>query len=154
MALFECHRCGTPLRYASQVHPCKGGKETRGGAGDDCSVGKRGARPHQDEQVRARRSNAGPETGVTSRERPTTQSLAKATKGKAGMAAGKPSVRRSTAGTGLRVGEAVAVQPATPEIMDVTAGETAPKSKRGRPRKPFEALSRASKYRRQKEQSK
>jgi hypothetical protein len=54
------------------------------------------------------------------------ESQAKATKGKAGMAVGTPDVRRSSAGTGLRVGEAVAVQPATSEIMDVTAGETAP----------------------------
>lgn len=54
------------------------------------------------------------------------QSRAKATEGRAGMAAGTASVRRSTAGTGLRVGEAGAVQSATSEIMDVTAGETAP----------------------------
>lgn len=52
-------------------------------------------------------------------------SQAKATEGKAGMAAGTASVRRSTAGTGLRVGEAVAVLPATSEVMGVTAGETA-----------------------------
>lgn len=56
------------------------------------------------------------------------ESLAKATEGKAGMAGGTPTVRRSTAGTGLRVGAADAVQPATSEIMDVTAGETAPNS--------------------------
>lgn len=56
------------------------------------------------------------------------ESRAKATKGKAGMAVGMPHVRRSTAGTGLRVGAADAVQPATSEIMDVTAGETAPNS--------------------------
>lgn len=56
------------------------------------------------------------------------QSLAKATEGKAGMAEGQALVRRSTAGTGLRVGAADAVQPATSEIMDVTAGETAPLS--------------------------
>ena len=49
------------------------------------------------------------------------ESQAKATEGKAGMAAGTASVRRSTAGTGLRVGEAVAVRPATSEFMDVTA---------------------------------
>jgi len=54
------------------------------------------------------------------------QSQAKATEGKAGMAVVMDHVRRSTAGTGLLVGEAVAVQPATSEIMDVTAGETAP----------------------------
>ncbi len=53
------------------------------------------------------------------------RSRAKATRGKTGTAAGKPSVRRSTAGTGLRVGEAIAVWPATSEFMDVTAGETA-----------------------------
>ncbi len=58
---------------------------------------------------------------------PQNQSRAKATEGKAGMAGGTPTVRGSTAGTGLRVGEAVAVQPATSEIMDATAGETAPK---------------------------
>lgn len=57
-----------------------------------------------------------------------TQSRAKATDGKAGMAVGTPHVRRSTAGTGLRVGVADAVLPATSEIMDVTAGETAPVS--------------------------
>ena len=54
------------------------------------------------------------------------KSRAKATKGKAGMAVGTPHVRRSTAGTGLRVGAASAVLPATSEFMDVTAGETAP----------------------------
>jgi hypothetical protein len=54
------------------------------------------------------------------------QSQAKATEGKAGMAGVTDTVRRSTAGTGLLVGEADAVQPATSEIMDVTAGETAP----------------------------
>lgn len=55
------------------------------------------------------------------------QSQAKATEGKAGMAVSDQGhVRRSTAGTGLQVGEAVAVQPATSEIMGVTAGETAP----------------------------
>lgn len=50
--------------------------------------------------------------------------VAKATKGKTGTAGDAMicPVRRSTAGTGLRVGEAVAVQPATSEIMDVTAG--------------------------------
>lgn len=50
------------------------------------------------------------------------QSRAKATEGKAGMAGGQDPVRRSTAGTGLRVGVADAVQPATSEIMDATAG--------------------------------
>lgn len=49
-------------------------------------------------------------------------SQAKATEGKAGMAGVTGPVRRSTAGTGLRVGEAGAVQPATSEFMDVTAG--------------------------------
>lgn len=54
-------------------------------------------------------------------------SQAKATEGKAGMAGvGSDPVRESTAGTGLRVGEADADQPATSELMDVTAGETAP----------------------------
>lgn len=46
---------------------------------------------------------------------------AKATEGKAGMAVVTDHVRRSTAGTGLRVGEAVAVLPATTEVMVVTA---------------------------------
>ena len=56
-------------------------------------------------------------------------SQAKATEGKAGMAGGDGApVRRSTAGTGLRVGEASADLPATSEHMDVTAGETAPNS--------------------------
>ena len=54
-------------------------------------------------------------------------SQAKATEGKAGMAGDDDvSVRRSPAGTGLRVGEASADLPATSELMDVTAGETAP----------------------------
>ena len=44
------------------------------------------------------------------------------------MAGAAGPVRRSTAGTGLRVGEADAVLPATSEIMDETAGETAPNS--------------------------
>lgn len=49
-------------------------------------------------------------------------SQAKATEGKAGMAGGDDApVRRSTAGTGLRVGEASADLPATSEIMGVTA---------------------------------
>jgi hypothetical protein len=47
--------------------------------------------------------------------------VAKATKGKAGTAGVNGPVRRSTAGTGLRVGEADAVRPATSEVMDVTA---------------------------------
>lgn len=53
------------------------------------------------------------------------ESRAKATKGKAGTAVVTGHVRRSTAGTGLRVGEAGAAQSATSEFMDVTAGETA-----------------------------
>jgi hypothetical protein len=49
------------------------------------------------------------------------QSRAKATEGKAGMAGGEQApVRRSTAGTGLRVGEASADLPATSEFMDAT----------------------------------
>jgi hypothetical protein len=52
-----------------------------------------------------------------------TNPVAKATKGKAGTAgADQRPVRRSTAGTGLRVGEASADLPATSEFMDVTAG--------------------------------
>jgi len=47
--------------------------------------------------------------------------VAKATKGKAGTAGVNGPVRRSTAGTGLRVGEASADLPATSEIMDATA---------------------------------
>jgi hypothetical protein len=46
--------------------------------------------------------------------------VAKAIKGKAGTAEVKGLVRGSTTGTGLRVGEAVAVQPATSEFMDAT----------------------------------
>lgn len=53
-------------------------------------------------------------------------SRAKATEGKAGNAEGTPLVRQTTTGTGLRVGEASADLPATSELMDVTAGETAP----------------------------
>jgi len=56
------------------------------------------------------------------------ESQAKATEGKAGNAEGTPLVRQTTTGTGLRVGAADAVQPATSEFMDVTAGETAPSS--------------------------
>jgi hypothetical protein len=53
---------------------------------------------------------------------PEYKSQAKATKGKAGMAGGdEVPVRRSTAGTGLQVGEASADLPATSEHMDVTA---------------------------------
>jgi hypothetical protein len=66
-----------------------------------------------------------------------TNPVAKATKGKAGTAEVKGLVRRSTAGTGLRVGEAVAVQPATSEIMDVTGRRDAhinSKGGRGRPK--------------------
>lgn len=50
------------------------------------------------------------------------ESRAKATEGKAGNAEGPPLVRQTTTGTGLRVGVADAVQPATSEIMDATAG--------------------------------
>jgi len=60
------------------------------------------------------------------------ESLAKATRGNAGMAGVTGPVRRSTAGTGLRVGEASADLPTTSEFMDVTAGETAPNSNSGR----------------------
>ena len=50
------------------------------------------------------------------------ESRAKATEGKAGMAGERDvHVRRSTAGTGLRVGAADAVLPATDEVMAVTA---------------------------------
>lgn len=41
--------------------------ETRGGAGDDCSVGKRGVWPHHDGQACALRSNVEPELDVTAR---------------------------------------------------------------------------------------
>lgn len=54
------------------------------------------------------------------------KSQAKATNGKTGMAVGMPHVRQNNRQMGLRVGAAVAVQPATSELMDVTAGETAP----------------------------
>jgi len=57
-----------------------------------------------------------------------TNPVAKATEGKAGTAVVTGHVRRSTTGTGLRVGVADAVRPATSEVMDVTAGETAPNS--------------------------
>lgn len=49
------------------------------------------------------------------------ESQAKATEGKAGMAGVTGPVRRSTAGTGLRVGVASADLPATDEVMAVTA---------------------------------
>jgi hypothetical protein len=67
-------------------------------------------------------------SGVRGKEGPDTDSnpVAKATKGKTGTAGINDPVRRSTTGTGLRVGEAVAVRPATSELMDATAGETAP----------------------------
>lgn len=93
--------------------------------------------------------------------------VAKATKGKAGTAEVKGLVRRSTTGTGLRVGAAVAVQPATSEIMDVTGRRDAHQLKRGRPlaknadkalmqTKPWlaEGMSRASWYRRKREAEK
>ena len=85
--------------------------------------------------------------------RASSSSQAKATKGKAGMAevGESPLVRRSTAGTGLRVGEAVAVQPATSEIMDVTAGETAPKPKFDRNQAHREYMREYMRRRRQKE---
>lgn len=54
------------------------------------------------------------------------ESQANATDGKAGMAGVTGPVRRSTAGTGLQVGESGAALTATSEFMDVTAGETAP----------------------------
>jgi hypothetical protein len=57
--------------------------------------------------------------------------VAKATEGKAGTAVVTGHVRRSTTGSGLRIGEAVAVRPATSEFMDATAGETAPNSNSG-----------------------
>lgn len=72
--------------------------------------------------------NEGLQRAIVIADRRHTESQAKATKGKAGTA-GAPvtgPVRRSTAGIGLRVGEAGADQPATSEHMDVTAGETAP----------------------------
>lgn len=56
---------------------------------------------------------------------PDTESQAKATKGKPGMAEGEALVRSTTAGTVLQVGAADAVQPATSEIMDATGGESA-----------------------------
>jgi hypothetical protein len=59
---------------------------------------------------------------------PFSESQAKATEGTAGMAGINGPVRRSSAGTGLRLGEASADLPATSEIMDVAAGETAPNS--------------------------
>lgn len=59
---------------------------------------------------------------ITEKSRETIQSQAKATEGKAGMAGVTGPVRRSTPGTGLRVGEAGADQPATSEFMGVTAG--------------------------------
>lgn len=62
------------------------------------------------------------------------ESRAKATKGKAGMAVGQAHVRRSTAGTGLRVGVSGAGLTATSEFMEVTAGETAPNSEAARTR--------------------
>jgi hypothetical protein len=52
---------------------------------------------------------------------PISNPVAKATKGKAGTAGVNGPVRRSTAGTGLRVGEVSADLPATSEIMDATA---------------------------------
>jgi hypothetical protein len=41
--------------------------ETRGGTGDDCSVGKRGVWPHHDGQVCAQRGTSNPEPDVTAR---------------------------------------------------------------------------------------
>jgi hypothetical protein len=79
---------------------------------------------------------------------------AKATKGKAGTAEVNGLVRRSTAGMGLRVGEADAVQPATSENRDVTCRRDGnPIRKPGRPKieglRPWEAenISRSTYYR-------
>ena len=65
---------------------------------------------------------------MTALPNPFIQSQAKATEGKAGMAGVTGPVRRSTAGTGLQVGESGAALTATSEFMDVTAGETAQNS--------------------------
>ena len=88
-----------------------------------------------------------------------TNPVAKATKGKAGTAGVKGPVRRSSAGTGLRVGEAVAVQPATSEIKDATGRRDVhqPIRGRGRPKvegkRPWEleGIPRRTWYRRQKD---
>lgn len=89
----------------------------------------------------ARKAPSGSLLGEPSRNsvRASTHPVAKATKGKTGTAGSQAPVRRSTAGTGLRVGEAVAVQPATSEIMDATSRERpAPNLKRGRGRPKIE----------------
>ena len=87
--------------------------------------------------------------------------VAKATKGRTGTAVGAAHVRGSTTGTGLRVGAAVAVQPATSEIMDATSRERpAPVLKRGRPKsgkpRPWEVerVSKRTWYRRKREAEK
>lgn len=65
---------------------------------------------------------------IASLPNPFLESQAKATEGNAGMAGVTGAVRRSTAGTGLRVGESGVDLTATSEFMDVTAGETATNS--------------------------
>lgn len=77
----------------------------------------------------ARKAPSGSLLGGPSRDsvRASPNPAAKATEGKTGRAGVKDPVRRSTTGAGLRVGAASAVLPTTSEIMDATAGETAPK---------------------------
>jgi hypothetical protein len=118
MAFFPCPDCGTKLPYASKEHPCRGSKNTPEASGT------------------ARKAPSGSVLAESSRNlvRASTHPVAKATKGKAGTAEVKGLVRRSTAGTGLRVGEAVAVQPATSEFMDVTGRRDVHQIKRGRGR--------------------
>lgn len=65
--------CGTPQATGvtagetAQNSP-RSAFETRGGTGDDCSVGKRGVWPRHYGQACALRSNVGPETDVTAGE--------------------------------------------------------------------------------------
>jgi len=55
--------------------------ETRGGTGDDCSVGKRGVWPHHDRQVCALRLNVEPEPDATARRDGTPSALTQADRG-------------------------------------------------------------------------
>ena len=147
------------VKTASEASaPAKAGRDLDGG----------GANPPARKRAQGSASGGnGTSAGVATGPREANP-VAKATKGKAGTAVVTGHVRRSTTGTGLRVGEAVAVRPATSEFMDATGGESAAhKSKGGRPlakdadkalmrTQPWKAegMSRATYYRRQAEKAK
>lgn len=97
---------------------------------DPSQVGQVGETPATESNSSQSTSPKPPETDTPASVPPAdagNKSQAKATEGRASMAVvDEGHVRQSTAGTGLQVGEASADLPTTSEIMDVTAGETAP----------------------------